>query len=120
MKFFSKKEKTVKSKQPNNNEILLEDKWINVKTWGDDNSGYTLFINPARECAKIYRFEFSHWGYHDERYYDEDEEFINIEQAISMVYPDETVISNITKRMNKDYIKIIEQLKSRGEDTNGD
>ena len=89
----------------------IDGKWIEVKRWGNEWSGRTLCINPVLERAKIHDYEITRWGYHDECDIDESEEIITIEQALSMVYPDETVLSAIINIVNKDYTRIIEQLK---------
>jgi hypothetical protein len=112
---FSGGEMTVKSKQPDNNEILLEDKWISVKSWGNRWSGQNLYINPVRNKAKIHSHEITRWGYHDECDEEEHEEIISIERALEMVYNDDKAISIILNNSNKDYEQVIEQIKSRGE-----
>lgn len=65
-----------------------------------------------KEDVKKVRREFSHFNYHDEESWDEDETIISIEEALTWVYPNDHAISVILGNTKKDCTEILEKLKA--------
>ena len=91
----------------------MQDEWIGVAGHGEQyDYSETLYINPKTETVKKVRREFSHFNYHDEESWDEEETMISIEQALAWVYPNDYAISVILSNTKKDCTEILENLKA--------
>ncbi len=91
----------------------MQNEWIWVAGHGEQyDYSEALYINPITEAVKKVRREFSHFNYHDEESWDEEETMISIEQALAWVYPNDYAISVILSNTKKDCTEILEKLKA--------
>lgn len=91
----------------------MKEAWIQVAYIGNGWENDTVYIDPSTETAKVHHSKCTHWGYHDESDWDEEDRFVSIEEALAIVYPDEGAISAILSHTKKDYSATIKQLANK-------